>query len=109
MSHFDRLRSELEKFYKYPRPEIELAELEKGLFKELGVERVKGGRKAGTGSIVKYRHRVLKQMNEPGYMVVHKKHRRTRDTIHRVMFREKIYKPLKFIIDQLEMEYQSGK
>ena len=110
MSKFDEYRAELEKIKHANRPEIDLADLEKGIFSELGIIRVKTGKgkkKKGTGTHVTYYHEKLESINSSGYFVVHKIHGRTRDVIKRTWFRKNIYKHVEFVINQLEKEEHS--
>ena len=106
MRDFDELRRELEYWKNYPRKEINLSEIERGLFRKLGIERVetgKGKAKKGKGSQVTYYHPLLKQLKPSGYMVIHKLHKARNITL-RYWFVDKMYKQIRYIIDQLEME-----
>ena len=98
----DRLRR-LDEFRNYDKPEIKLSEVEKFMF-EFGVERVltgKGkGKKKGKGSIVTYRHPLLRNYGRENF-TIHKTKSKV-EKIRKFDFRNYLYKPLCAIIELMK-------
>jgi hypothetical protein len=98
------LRDKLEEFKRQTAAELDMAEIERWMIQELGVEIVETGKnkaKRGTGSIRTYYHPAMEQLNVEGYFTVHVMHKK-RLLIRRPNFRAYLYKSLVYIVNWLE-------
>ncbi|MEW6412077.1 MAG: hypothetical protein AB1483_06325 [Candidatus Zixiibacteriota bacterium] len=103
MSKFENLRARLKEFDSINMPEMKLAPIEKFMFEELGVERLK----LTGGSSIKYQHKILKRLGRDGLFTVHKSHKK-REIISRFDYRKYLRPRLLEIIDLMEMEDACG-
>ncbi len=96
----EELERELEKLKAKRSSEFDLKPIEKWMFKDLGVKRLK----SKGGSAVVYEHPAFKEVKEDGNFVVHLKHGGKREKITRQNFVRYLYKRLKEIIEFMRKE-----
>ena len=100
MSKYEDCLKELGRFKNWRKPEIELKELEKGLFKDLSIIR----EKSRGGSAIIYYHPKLLDQNPSGHMTIHRLSGRKVDIIPKKWFKRQMYDSILYIINALKKE-----